>query len=176
MLGILAVEPGNIFSLSVGRGGAGGDQGTGAADGSSGENGTASSFDGINILAGFGLGGTHARSYAGGGTITGGGNRGGCQSGNSCRCEGCLGSNVIAGQMGSSAAYNYTSQASAMGGAGGGSPLGGPGAPPNSSTDKVEMAGTHPGGGGGGGIKYNDTTLARPGSNGANGRVTVWWY
>lgn len=71
VLGVLDVEPGNIFSLSIGRGGAGGDQGTGAADGSSGENGTASSFDGI---------------------------------------------------------------------------------------------------------KYNDITLARPGSNGANGRVTVWWY
>ncbi len=74
--------------------------------------------------------------------------------------------------------FNYVTSTYAQGGQGGNAPLGGMGSPPNHYyQDTVTNTAVAPGGGGGGGNKaeFTDKKDKFPGSNGAPGRIIIWY-
>ncbi len=170
--GIFNVNPGDIFPVSIGKGG-----GAGAAVWSPPANcpNTGPSMGGAGQASSFGSGAAMLSAGGGAGgcglfTLGGVHNVGHGGVGGFGTSSGALGFFSTQGGNGGPGPYNYDDNTYSDSG-GGGSAGGGGG----SGGAAGGVGGSLPGGGGAGGAVYNDATGPYPGGGGAEGRVIVWW-
>lgn len=159
----LGVVPGHAYTLTVGKGGAGG-----LTSGQAGNDGGSSSFGVSTCVAVGGRSSTSAGGQGGQASACTGDVKFSGGNGGSITAQGGGGGGSSAGS--SAAGNNGQSGSGSLGGKGGTAPTGG-GAGGNGGTNQQGgFNGSAPGGGGGGG---GGLTISEPGGNGADGQVII---